>query len=113
GHELGERARLRILREWFLVGVHQLRAAFVDAALDIGDEDVLAAHAERDEKIEAGQRRGTRPGADELDLADVLPDELQAVQDACRDDDGRAVLVVVKDGNAHALLETALDLEAL
>jgi hypothetical protein len=38
---------------------------------------------------------------------------VQAVEDGGADDDGRAVLVVMEDGNLHALAQLLLDIEAL
>ena len=62
------RAR-RLLREARLVRVHQLGAALVDHAGQVGDADVLARHAELDQQVEAGERRGAGAGRDQLDLA--------------------------------------------
>ena len=84
GHDLGQRARLGVLGVARLLRVHLLLAALVDHALDVGDEDVLALEAERDQQVEAGERRGPRAGDGDLDLADVLADELQPVQDGGR-----------------------------
>ncbi len=70
--DVGERSCLRLLRVRCLIGVHQLLAALVDDAFDIADEDVFAFEPELDEQVEAGEGRGTRAGANELDLADVL-----------------------------------------
>ena len=113
GHDLGQRARAGVLGVAGLLGVHLLGAALVDDALDVGDEDVLALQAEGDQQIEAGERRGAGARDRHLDAADVLADQLQAVEDRRRDDDRRAVLVVVEDRDLHALAQLALDDEAL
>ena len=110
---LGERARLGLPRVGLLPAVHQLLAALVDDALDVGDEDVLALDADGDEQIEAGQRRRARARAGQLDLADVLADDAQRIQNARRDDDRGAVLVVVEDGDVEQFLEAVLDDEAV
>ena len=53
------------------------------------------------------------PEHDQLDLADVLADDAQAVEDRRADDDRGAVLVVVEDRDLHALAQLPLDVEAL
>ena len=82
-------------------------------AVDIADPDVLALRAERDQQIEAGERRGTGAGADDLDIFELLAVQQQRVLDRRADDDRRAVLVVMEHRDLHALLELRLDLEAL
>ena len=93
--------------------VHQLLAAFVDDALDVADDDVLAPRPERDEEIERGERRSACARADDLDLANLLAGELERVDDRRGNDDRRAVLVVVEHRNAHPGLRLLLDLETL
>jgi hypothetical protein len=66
---LGQRARRGLLRELDLVLVHQLLAAFVDHAGQVGHEDVLARHAQLEQQVQAGQRRGAGAGGHQLDLA--------------------------------------------
>ena len=112
-HDLGEFALLGLLCVDGLVGVHELLAACVDHALDVGDPDVLALRSEHAEEAEAGERRRARARAHDLHLAERFADELEAVENAGRDHDRRAVLVIVEDGDLHARLELALDLEAL
>ena len=55
-----------------------LRAPRADHALAVEDEDVPAIEPEAHLQVEAGDRRGTRAGADQLDLADVLADDFRA-----------------------------------
>ena len=64
-------------------------------------------------QVEAGDGRGARARHHHLDLADVLAHQFKAIADGRGRDDGRAVLVVVEDRDAHALGELALDVEAL
>ena len=104
---------LGLLRVDVLPPVHQLRAALVDHALDVGDRDVLAGGAERDEQVEAGERRRTGPGGDDPDVGQVLAGEFQPVEDGRRHDDRGAVLVVVEDRDVHPGPALLLDLEAL
>ena len=88
-------------------------ASLVNHARAIRDEDVLAFQTERIEQAQARNRRGAGAGGDEPHLADVLADEAQRVDHGSRGDDGRAVLVVVKHGNADAILQLLFDEETL
>jgi hypothetical protein len=112
GQHLGQRAGVRLLRIDHLVLVHELGAAIVDDALDVGDPDVLAPDAERAQQVEARERGRPRARAHELDLAQLLADDAQPVDDGRPYNDGSAVLVVVKHRDLHALPAFALDLEA-
>ncbi|MNS55454.1 hypothetical protein D3C72_882900 [compost metagenome] len=111
--DLGQGTQRRVLREAFLVRVHQFRAALVDDAGQVGDVDVFEREAQVDDQVQAGQRRGARARHDQLAVLDFLADGFQAVQDGRADDDGGAVLVVMEDGNLHAVAQLALDVEAL
>ena len=110
---LGQRARIGFLRELGLVRVHQLGAALVHHASQIGDPNVLARHAQLDEQVQTGQGRRASAAGDELDLLQVLAHHLQAIEDGRPHHDGRAVLVVVEDGNVHPLAQLALDVKAV
>ena len=112
GDHVGERARVGLLRIDRFPAVHELVAALVDDALDVGDPDVLALGAERHEEVEAGERRGAGTRGDDLDVLDALAGEFERVRHRGADDDRRAVLVVVEDRDAHAGLQPLLDLEA-
>ncbi len=109
----GQAALVGGLREAGLVLVHQLGAALEDDAGQIGDPDVLAPHAQLHQQPQAGQRRGAGARGHELDLADRLADDRQRVEQRRTDDDRGAVLVVVEDGDLHALAQPALDVEAV
>ena len=104
---------MRVARVDRLARVHQRRAALVDDALDVGDGDVLVAGAERDQQVEAGERRGAGAGGDDLGRGERLAGEGHGVGHRGGDDDRRAVLVVVENRDLHALAQGALDLEAL
>ncbi len=110
---LGQAARAGRLGELDLVLVHQLGAAFVDDACQVGHPDVLARQSQLDQQAQAGEGSGTGARGHELDLLEVLADHLQAVEDGRADHDGGAVLVVVEDRDLHALAQLALDVEAL
>ena len=96
-----------------LPAVHQRVAAFVHDAVDVADPDVLALRAQRDQQIEAGDRRRTGAGGDDLDVGDLLAVQQQRIGDRGADDDGGAMLVVMEHRDLHARLELRLDLEAL
>ena len=108
-----ELSRVGLLRVAGLVVVHLLLAAGVDDARDVGHPDVLPWNPERNEQIEAGERRRAGARTDELDLGDVLADHAQSVGDRRADDDRRAVLVVVEHRDLHPLAELLLHVEAL
>ncbi len=82
-------------------------------AVDIADPDILALRAERNQKIETGDRRGAGAGSDDLDVFELLAVQQQRIGDGGADDDGGAVLIVVKYRDLHARLELRLDLETL
>ena len=109
---VGELPLVGLLRVGALPAVHQLGAAFIDHALDVADPDVLALGAERDQQIEAGDRRCARAGTDDLHVGQLLAVQQQRVGDGGADDDGGAMLVVVEHRDLHALLQALLDLEA-
>ena len=67
---------------------------------------------ERDQQIEAGERRRAGAGADDLHLVDLLAGQQQRVRDRGADDDRGAMLVVMEHRDLHARLELRLDLEA-
>src|SRR5471032_2898908 len=94
---------------FFHIGV----AAWVDHALAVAHFQQGFVQAQRDQQVQAGDRRCTGAGDGYFDFIDILAYQFQAVQDAGRDDDGRAMLVVVEDRNVHALAQLLLDVEAV
>ena len=95
-----------------LVVVHFLLAPVPDHALDVRYPDVPHRQAKRNQKVKTGQRRGTGPGTDQLYLAYLLADDTQSIEQRCADDDGGAVLIVVKHRDAHALAQFSLNIKA-
>ena len=95
-----------------LVVVHFFRAACVHHAFDVGDDDVFHAHAETDQHVQAGQRRGTGAAGHQFDVFDLLADDLEAVQQGGTHDDGGAVLVVMEHRDVHAFAQLGFDVEA-
>jgi hypothetical protein len=108
-----QHALVGLLRIDGLPAVHQRGAALMHHAIDIDDPDVLALRAHRDQQIETRYRRGAGAGCDDLDVFKILAFEQQRIGDRGGDDDGGAMLIVVKHRDFHARLELGLDLEAL
>ena len=112
-HGIAEGAVGGVLRVARLGLVIAARAAQVDHALGVADEHVLAADAQAHHDVQAGQRRGAGAGDHDLDRADVLAHQFQAVEQRGGRDDRRAVLVVVEHGDVEAIAQLLLDVEAL
>ncbi|MCY1518156.1 hypothetical protein D9M68_528650 [compost metagenome] len=113
GNHFRQLAHVGLLHVLALVVVHQLFAAFVDHAGQVGDEHVFALQAHLEQQVQAGQRRGARARRDQLHFGDALAGDLQAVEHGGCHRDGRAVLVVVEHRDLHALAQLALDVEAV
>ena len=64
------------------------------------------------QQLKTGDPRRARAVKDDLHILDLLVRQVQRVDQACCTDHGRAVLVVMKDGNVHLFLEGLLDDEA-
>ncbi|CUI72341.1 Uncharacterised protein [Achromobacter xylosoxidans] len=109
---LGQLAGVGLLGEARLVRVHQHGAAFVDHAFDVGDPDVFQRQPQVHHQVQAGQRGRAGARRHHLDLVDVLAHDLQAVDEGGGNGDGGAMLVVMEDGDLHALAQLALDGEA-
>ena len=112
-NHLAQCAGIGFLRVDDLVFVHQLGAAFIDNAGQIGDKNVLAAQPELEQQSEAGQCRGASARGHELDFCWFLARHLQTIQDGGTDRDGSAMLVVMKDRNLHAFAQLAFDIKAV
>ncbi len=97
--------------ELFLFGVHALVAAFVHNACAVGQGDVFFRQAKRDQQIHAGHRRRARAGGDKLHILQLAAGIFHPVGESGANDDGGAVLVVMKHGNVHARFQAAFDFE--
>ena len=60
--DVGQRARIGLLRIGRFPAVHEFVAPVMDDAFDVGDPDVFTPRAERHEEVEAGERRRPCPG---------------------------------------------------
>src|SRR5690606_1299975 len=91
---------------------HIRLAAFMDDAARIHHVNIARLHAELDDQVQAGNGSRAGAGTYQLDLVDLLVDHFQAVDDGSRGNNGCAVLVIVEDGDLHALAQLLLDIEA-
>ena len=91
--------------------VHLLGAPLIYHALDICNDDVLHAHTQTYQHVQAGKRCRTGTGYNQFYFSYVFIYHLKTIQQCSAYDDGRAVLVVVKDRNTHALTQFALDIK--
>ena len=77
--------------------VHALRAAAIDDALGVAENDVRRLEAHRLDQLEAGDAGGAGAVAHEPRRLDVAPGQLHGVDHAGGGDDRGAVLVVVEN----------------
>src|SRR6202000_2085691 len=109
---IGQQAFVGLLRVDRFPAVHQLRAALVDYAFNVAYPDVFASGAHRHQKVETGECRSARARTDDLDVGQFLAVQEQRIGDRRADNDGRAMLVVVKHRDFHSRLELRLDFKA-
>ena len=102
-----------LLRELHLVFVHQLGAAFIHHAGQVGDKHVLAPDAQMQQQVQTGQCGRAGPGGHQLDLTGLLAGDLQGIDHGRADRDGRAVLIIVKDRDLQPLAQFTLDVKAV
>ena len=67
----------------------------------------------RTSRLRHARAAAPAPRTHQFHVGDILADDTQAVEDAGGDDDRRAVLIVVEDGNIEQLFELVLDDEAV
>ncbi len=91
------------------VGV-QTRAAGMDDPVDVDRDDVTGAAVLQQPDDRAARRPD--PGDDDAAVGEVLADDREGVAEGGEDADGRAVLVVVEDGDVQLVAQPPLDLEA-
>ena len=86
------------------------RADVRERAARVGADDV--AHAGLQHDLRHGDAGGAEADHEHFQLREAAAGELDGVQQRGHHDHGRAVLVVVEDGNVKVVLEPLLDLEA-
>jgi hypothetical protein len=109
----GQKALVGFLGIDRLPAIHQRIASLAHHAIDVADPDVLALRPHCDQEIETGDRGRSGAGGDDLDVRKFLAVQQQRIGDGCADDDGGAVLVIVKYRDLHARLQLRLNLETL
>ena len=109
--DVGQCARIGFLRVAGFGRLHVWLAPFIDDAARIAHVDVAPVNAQGDHQVQAGNRRRARAGADQFDLGNILFHDAQPVEQPGGGDDGGAVLVVVKDGDFHALAQFFFDVK--
>ena len=104
-----------VLRKGRLVLVQftRIQASLGDDALAVDQGDVVHAHTHSDVVVRTGD--GRCPGADDDhgEVGEVLALEFGGVEQGRCGDDGRAVLVVVHDGNVGRFRNAAFDFKTL
>ena len=93
-----------------LVGLGAVAALVQGAELVHGD-DVLRAGGHQ--HLDDGRTGSAGAVQDDVDIFHLLAHHAQGVDEGSGDDDGRAMLVVVEDGDVQLTLQRLLDLKAL
>ena len=88
----------------------EIRAAAVQRAVHVADDDVPRALGQQD--VRAGRAGRARSGDHDADVLDPLADDHERVEERGQDDDRGPVLVVVEDGDLELVTQPPLDLEA-
>ena len=112
-HRVGQRARLGLDRVAGLPLVHAVRAALVDDALGVAENEVFRPEADRLQQFEAGDAGRAGAVAHEFCIFDLAAGKIERVDQAGRGDDRGAVLIVMEDGNVQQFAQALLDDEAL
>ena len=112
GQRIGQRARLGLDRKARLPLVHAVRAALVDHALGVAQDEILRAEADRPQQLQTGDAGGAGAVADELGGLDVAPGQIERIDQPGRGDDRGAVLVVMEDRDVEQFAQPLLDDEA-
>ena len=110
---VGQRAPVGLGGEARLVRVHVFFATLVDHARGVAKQNVLAAHAQLNVMLRAGNARRAGAIEDHADFADVFAHDFEGIQQRRARNDGRPVLIVVKYRNRHRLAQRLFNLEAL
>ena len=92
--------------------IHQFGAASVHDTSQIGQPDILAWQAQIQQQVHAGERRRPCAAHHHFDARYRLAHHLQPIDTGCGNDNGGAVLIVVKHRDLHAAPQFALNDEA-
>src|ERR1043165_3719610 len=102
--------RVCVLRVPVFHPVHVLSTTAIERAGLIATDDVLYARGHDD--LRARNTCCANAVYDDFDLFQLLPNQLERVDQCGKNDDSRAVLIVVEDGNVEFFSESLFDLEA-
>ena len=97
--------------EFLLLG--EVFAVGSDDTARVEHEHVLTLCAERDIELRTHDGGSSGTAYDNLNVLNLLSCHFEGIDEAGAGDDGRAVLVVVHDGDVEALLQTVLNIKAL
>ena len=86
-----------------LVEFAGIKSGFGDDALAVHQRDVAHRHADGHVVVGTGDGRGSSANDDDLEVGQRLALKFSSVEQGGCGDDGRAVLVVVHDGNVGGL----------
>jgi len=84
-----------------LTGPLNVGSLAVQDPLAIGSDYLFHADAARQEQAQCGHIGGAHADQGEAHVADVAPGELEGVHQARQEDGGRALLIIMKDGDLH------------
>ncbi len=96
-------ALVRLLCKCRLLGVHVLFAALINEAVNVTKPDIFTLHTELQQKVQAGDPCRAAARADNLDVFKLLTHHMQRICRRRAHNNRCAVLVVMKDRDAHAL----------
>ena len=95
------------------VFVHQFGAALIDHACQIGHKNIALGYAHFDEQSKTSKRGSTCAGCDQFDFFQVFTRHFDAIQNRRAHNNRGAMLVIMKNGNLHALAQFALDVKTV
>ena len=109
----GQGAQRRVLHEAVFIFVHATFAAFVDDALGVAEDDVLALHAQSHIVLGAGDSGRSGAVEDHAHFAYVFTHHFESIQQGRARNYRGPVLVVMEDWDLHRLAQFFFDLEAV
>ena len=111
GQRILQGARIGLDRPFGLVGVKIITPRMHHAA-NIADGDVFALEAHSHQQIKAGKRRRTTAGIDQAHIFQPLALQQKRIAHRSRDNNRRAMLIIMKNRNAHAFAQAAFHFKA-
>ena len=93
--------------------IHILGATGINQPVNVAEPDVFALHTKLQKHVEAGNPRRPTAGRNDLDVFEFLARNVQCVGCSSANNDGGAVLIVVKNPNIHPLAANFFDDKAI